>query len=312
MLTGLRAFLGRNRLNVGLLVFLVVFIGLLVLYVAFKDQQLASSRMEPKDFYLAQNAFLATAVQSAAGAVLLVGLIFTARQLANTEKSLELTREGQITERFTRAIEHLGSDKLEIRLGGIYALERIAWDSERDHGPVMEVLTTFVRENAHWTDRTVVGATWWRRIAIVGLSVRNTWQAMSQVRRSSFWGYHPPRADIQAAMTVIGRRKRTYRKGEELPLDLRETDLRFLRLDRAHLEGVNLALAHLESACLEGANLHGANLTFARLDGTHLSGADLRDASVLNADRIRVAYEYERALLPAGLVTELRRTGTPT
>jgi hypothetical protein len=33
-----------------------------------------------------------------------------------------------------------------VRLGGIYALERIARDSESDHWAVMEVLTAFVRE----------------------------------------------------------------------------------------------------------------------------------------------------------------------
>jgi hypothetical protein len=51
-----------------------------------------------------------------------------------------------LTERFTRAVEQLGNkESLTIRLGGIYALERIAQDSERDHWTVMEVLCSFVR-----------------------------------------------------------------------------------------------------------------------------------------------------------------------
>jgi len=78
----------------------------------------------------------------------------------NSEENLRLAREGQITERFTRAIDQLGATdeannkKLEIRLGGIYALERIAGDSlamedspGRDYSTVMEVLTAYVREN---------------------------------------------------------------------------------------------------------------------------------------------------------------------
>ncbi len=44
-------------------------------------------------------------------------------------RTLELTEQGQVTERYTKAIEQLGSDKLDIRIGGIYALERIARDS---------------------------------------------------------------------------------------------------------------------------------------------------------------------------------------
>ena len=70
------------------------------------------------------------------GTALLSGLYFTWR-------TLQVNREGQITARFTRAIDQLGAtdeegNKLfEIRLGGIYALERIARESEEDHWPIM-------------------------------------------------------------------------------------------------------------------------------------------------------------------------------
>jgi hypothetical protein len=63
-------------------------------------------------------------------------------------RTYRLTQQGQITDRYTRAVEQLGSDKLDVRLGGIYALERIAKDSERDHPTVVEVLSAFVREHS--------------------------------------------------------------------------------------------------------------------------------------------------------------------
>lgn len=63
-------------------------------------------------------------------------------------KNAEAAQDKQITERFTKAVEQLGSDNISIRLGGIYALERIANDSEKDHWTIMEVLTAFVREKA--------------------------------------------------------------------------------------------------------------------------------------------------------------------
>jgi hypothetical protein len=59
------------------------------------------------------------------------------RTEASAQETLRLTEQGQITERFTRAIEQLGATddkgekRLEIRLGGIYALERIASDSPK-------------------------------------------------------------------------------------------------------------------------------------------------------------------------------------
>jgi len=53
-----------------------------------------------------------------------------------------------VTDRYTKAIEQLGSKEIDVRIGGIYALERIAYDSERDHPTVMEVLATFVRDHS--------------------------------------------------------------------------------------------------------------------------------------------------------------------
>jgi uncharacterized membrane protein len=95
-----------------------------------------------------ENQFRTTLAQIVLGVVLLTGLYFTWRRVQATERTVELkrrtvevTQEQQITERFTRAIDQLGNDKLSVKLGGIYALERIAKDSPKDHWQVMEVLT---------------------------------------------------------------------------------------------------------------------------------------------------------------------------
>src|SRR5215210_6087900 len=97
--------------------------------------------------------------QIAGGLALLFGLYFTWRRVEISQRTLETQQDQQVTERFTRAIDQLGATtddneskpKLEIRLGGIYALERIARDSpERDYSTVMEVLTAYARENARY------------------------------------------------------------------------------------------------------------------------------------------------------------------
>jgi hypothetical protein len=68
--------------------------------------------------------------------------------LAIATRTYWLTQQGQITDRYTKAIEQLGSDKLDVRLGGIYALERIATDSQRDHPTVVEVLSASYESTA--------------------------------------------------------------------------------------------------------------------------------------------------------------------
>jgi hypothetical protein len=122
-------------------------------------EQLPYYRLEPKDRISLENDLranriqvIATVVQALGGIAVLIGIYFAWANLKTTQigqaETLRLTNEGQITDRFTKAIDQLGSPKLELRLGGIYALERIARDSEKDHWPIMEVLTTFIRVHA--------------------------------------------------------------------------------------------------------------------------------------------------------------------
>lgn len=79
-------------------------------------------------------AALQTARDAARGRLLALGaglfaagaLIYTGRNFALSRRTFELTEQGQVTDRYTKAIEQLGSDKLDVRIGGIYALERVA------------------------------------------------------------------------------------------------------------------------------------------------------------------------------------------
>src|ERR1039458_1521742 len=114
--------------------------------------QAARSRgLTPENQFERENEARKTLSQIVGGILLLAGLYSSMQNLALQTESLVSTREGQITDRFTKAIEQLGATdvtgrpKMEVRLGAIYALERIARDSERDHWPIMEVLMAYVR-----------------------------------------------------------------------------------------------------------------------------------------------------------------------
>jgi len=63
---------------------------------------------------------------------------------ASPRRTVELTEQGQVTDRYTKAIEQPGSGKLDVCMGGIYAPERIAHDWPRDHPAVLEVLAAFI------------------------------------------------------------------------------------------------------------------------------------------------------------------------
>jgi hypothetical protein len=60
-------------------------------------------------------------------------------------------REGQITDRFGQAVGQTGSDNLDVRIGGLYALWRVADHSERDREAVIAIMAAFVRIHLPWT-----------------------------------------------------------------------------------------------------------------------------------------------------------------
>jgi Pentapeptide repeats (8 copies) len=198
---------------------------------------------------------LQTARDAARGRLLTLGAgLLAASALVFTARNFTLSREGQVTDRYTKAIEQVGSDKLDVRIGGIYALERIARDSARDHPTVMEVLTAFIREHS-----------------------REPWPPSDPDRHDEERSTRP---DVQAAITVVCRRdpecdiQLIYLNGA----DLTGAELHGAGLDSADLAHTDLCRADLSDADLSQAILLGADLTAA-----DLSGADLTDANLSSA-----------------------------
>lgn len=199
-------------------------------------------------------------VQAAGGAALLIGLLFSARNLRATQDKLDIDRQGQLTNRFILAAGQLGADlkdgapNVAVRLGGIYALNRISRDWPKDYWPIAEVLTAYVRHNARWDPATAAAAG------------------------------KKPQTDVQAILTVLGRDDPPDAFSERHKLDLRHTDLRGAEFWDAHLEWTDFWGAHLEGAQFWGAYLRHAKFDHAYLAGANLRGAKLEHATLDGAD----------------------------
>lgn len=232
-------------------------------------------------------------LQALGGFLLLAGAAATWRQV-------QVSREGQITDHFTRAVEQLGSDSLDVRLGGVYALERIALNSADDRPTITEILTAFIRGHAPYPAG----------------SPEDPRPHPDPVLAQKQYLRDRGAADVQAALTVLGRRTPTP---DDALVELSMVDLSRCYLTRARLDGIrirhanlsgawmrqisleradlnntdlrgaamteaNLTGTNLEHAYLDHARLYGARLRSARLLGASLRGADLRAATLSRAD----------------------------
>lgn len=198
----------------------------------------------------------------------------SARTLAAAERNAYFASQSATSDRYGRAMALLSDDRMEVRLGGIYALERLALESEKDHGPIIEVLAAFVREQAAWADGVPTPAR--------------------------------PRPDVQAILTVLGRRAHEQDPPEH-HVDLHGVNLARAYMPWATLERAFLYEANLEGALLQNANLRGAwlwkaNLADASLEGAHLEGADLTGAAGITEAQLRGAHFDRTTKLPGHLM----------
>lgn len=112
-----------------------------------------------------------TILQAIAGLAVLAGAVIAFQQFTEDRRQAtatqrqaiaaqELTRQGQIGERFSRAVEQLGSKSIDVRLGGLYELEQLALQGEPEQPTrpqtkaparrltIVEVVAAYVREHA--------------------------------------------------------------------------------------------------------------------------------------------------------------------
>jgi hypothetical protein len=176
--------------------------------------------------------------------------LVTVRQASGEQR---LTRDGQVTDRYTAAVANLGDKSEEVRIGGLYALQRIAQDSPRDAPTIVQVVSAYVRSHA-------------------------------PLPKMGTKGPARPANDVAAALGILG-----HPLAKNAFVDLHLTNLDGADLTRADLTGANLYGASLVHANLERANLTGAgmeasDLSYALLRATNLDGADLTRADLSRAD----------------------------
>jgi uncharacterized protein YjbI with pentapeptide repeats len=210
------------------------------------------------------------------------------------EETFRLAERGHLTDRYSKAIECLGSDKLDVRLGGIYALEQLATDSDqdRDRATLVEVLSAFVRVHSDplYRYKDAFGK-------VFDTSDLPEFVNPRDVIAEKLLDVEGGCAeDVQAAITILGRLR-------SLPGAVR-ADLTSAWLDQFDFTGTNLAgarmswgrfrfcrftVANMRGAFCAGANFADARLTKADLIGATLSGAwfcgaKIDDADFTNAD----------------------------
>ena len=203
------------------------------------------------------------------GLVALLGVYMNWRRVNTLERQVATAQLGQITERFTRAIDQLGAVRPdntpapEIRAGGVRSLERIAGESPEDFWPILDILSAYLRSESDTPPLEADG------------------EALEQLEERAHTTRD--RMDVAFAIEAIGRLWPRDRDWVPTPLSLAFVFAPQIALPAKNLQRANLESAYLERADLEGANLGGAELVGANLSGTRLQRAELVGANLSGA-----------------------------
>lgn len=208
-----------------------------------------------------ENEMRKTLIQIVGGAFAIIALYFTYRRV-------KVSEQGHITDRFTKAVEQLGATtaenkpNLESRLGAIYALERIAIDSPRDHWTIMEVLTAYVRQNT----------------------------AM-QASENPAADITSPTTDIQAILTVLGRRPRGNKREKDRSLNLQNCDLNRGDFSKANMDGADFSGSLLREASFYSGSFRHAKFSRVKAERTTFQSADLQFSDFDSAELKQASFE---------------------
>jgi uncharacterized protein YjbI with pentapeptide repeats len=251
------------------------------------------------------------------GAPFLVWRSWVAHQQATAAlRQARVALDNHVTGIFSKSVELLGAVReikttsgdgssqthsrpnIESRLGALYSLERLLSESERDQRAILETLCAYVRENSPAELPTDDANR--QELARGNISLKRT-----------------ERSDVQAALTVIGRRPLQVQEradAEGWRLDFRESNLVGYDFTAHNFDCADFTDAFLNSAklntgsfkkctfkntVLQKARLNGAdfsrstfencNVKAAKIEDTNFSqatfeGTDLREAAVASLD----------------------------
>ncbi|AUR11904.1 putative low-complexity protein [Phaeobacter inhibens] len=271
-------------------------------------------------------------------------IFFASIRVWTNERNTTATEQGLITDRINKAVEGLGAEKtvkrqrrgstgqlqyrrktngdldydqpvmeeitepnLEVRIGALYGLERIAHDSLRDHLQIIEIIYAYVRNNARSDHAPKPFYEEYQELAqntpdyqglndhqiAERLGIGNPTEEL-QPWRARIWAANlrPMREDIQTALRTIARRTDQQKLVEQLAgfaPDLSKTNLQGANLENIDFSQHNLHGVRLDGSRLRRVNFNGADLsnswfTGAELKDCELSGANIEYASFLSSD----------------------------
>lgn len=221
-----------------------------------------------------ENELRKTIAQIIGGILVLIGLGFTYEQISTTKDTINISQERLKTDRYSKAIDQLGSDKSQVRLGGIFALEKIS-ESSPDYASVInKVLATYIRQKSNMHDSTIFEEL---QAAIDIISYKDNHK---NYERDSIY-------EVNISNVILCRfdfNNSILKNAKMIASDFSGSNFVSANLTRVTAYGANFFKTNLTNANLSGSNFYGGNFEQAIFSGSILKNANFQLADLKEAD----------------------------
>ena len=235
----------------------------------------------------------------AAASAGLIALPITLNRLQLTNRQTQAEEEGLITDRINAAVLGLGAEKtakvtedgqviertepnIEVRIGAILALERIAKNNLDVHVQIMELLCAYIRENANIPRKNKSILSSFRDLMSVKFGHKKNTE-LNKITKMQPQNITESGQDIQMAINVLGRRPEHAIKEEQranFTSDLSDCFFAFISFrgdfDNAKFQDTFMVASTFEKTKLSGTIFRWCNFHEMFFDRISANGALIR------------------------------------
>jgi uncharacterized protein YjbI with pentapeptide repeats len=252
-----------QRINIIVFIIALLVAGLLIWQIPKWQLKITKNNDSGEKHINLENELRKTVAQIFGGLLVLIGLYFTYEQLVAARVSIQVSQQTQLTDEYSKAVEQLGNNSSQIRLGGIYALQRLEENSDTYTSIVKNVLSMYIRQKSKLPDSSKFD-------------------------------------EIQAALTVIFPKVSSHDTTKTsdrinlsnsflLDFDFSGSYLCNVKMDNCVCSGSSFKNAVITSSKAYGTNFNAADFSAAKISNTVFYGADFpgavfRNASIINCN----------------------------
>ncbi|MCF0073056.1 pentapeptide repeat-containing protein [Dyadobacter sp. CY261] len=230
-----------------------------------------------KELLEVENELRKTIAQIIGGVLVLAGLAFSWEQVVDSRNNLELSQQRFTVESYSKAVDQLGSTSSHVRMGGIFALQKISEGAEAYKLVVNQVLGAFIREHTADSIMNVEEIQ-----ATIDVIVKRPGYAPSEVDSSNGINFN------LLNLGLLDFDNADLSKASMIDTKLRKSSFVNANLSNAICVGAAFELANLTNAELTNADFadamcQRANFRNATLVGVNFSRCDLREVDFTGA-----------------------------